>query len=116
MSRLTKKYEGGDVEVIGNEYKAFQKLSNLEDLEDELGCPLEITLKIMLGKIDTIIVNYGEGGYGSPYTEYATAYVDGLIDNNYKLQENRWFIETNICEIPLKDYKVNWWLKEDLSE
>ena len=94
----------------------LQHLERIKDLEDELGCPLEILLKIMLGKIDKIIVNYGDGGYGSPYPEYASAYVSGLIDNKFKLNGNRWFIETNICDIPLKDYKINWWSKEDLSE
>jgi hypothetical protein len=37
MSRLTKKYDGEDVEVIGNEYKAFQKLGDLEDILEEYG-------------------------------------------------------------------------------
>ena len=50
MSRLTKKYDGGDVEVIGNEYKAFQKLSNLEDLEQDLGCPLDVVFKALKDK------------------------------------------------------------------
>lgn len=56
MSRLTKKYDGGDVEVIGNEYKAFQKLSNLEDLmkkyEIEDLTDLEIALDYYYHRFD----------------------------------------------------------------
>lgn len=48
MSRLTKKYEGGDVEVIGNEYKAFQKLGQIGDILEEYGIEDLTDLKIAL--------------------------------------------------------------------
>jgi hypothetical protein len=48
MSRLTKKYDGGDVEVIGNEYKAIQKLGKLEDILEEYDIEDLTDLKIAL--------------------------------------------------------------------
>jgi hypothetical protein len=48
MSRLTKKYDGGDVEVIGNEYKAIHKLGKLEDILEEYGIEDLTDLKIAL--------------------------------------------------------------------
>lgn len=123
MSRLTKKetntlssYGYRTCEYLLNgtpRVKALNKLGKLEDLEDELGCPLEIVSKILLAKIDEIIVNYGDGGYGSPYTEYIPASVSNNIYHDIR---KGIVIETNICEIPLKDYGVNWWLKGEKSE
>ena len=48
MSRLTKVYEGGDVEVIGNEYKAIQKLGKLEDLLEKYEINDLVDLEIAL--------------------------------------------------------------------
>lgn len=113
MSRLTNKnfiYCQGRMSGKTIFKQMFDKLYALEDLEDELGCPLEIISKILLGKLDEIIVNYGDGGYGSPYTEYITA---NVTSNIYHDIRKGIVIETNICEIPLKDYGVNWWLKGD---
>lgn len=123
MSRLTKKNNQGTGSwtQFGDEYipahnikhkQCVNKLGKLEDLEQDLCCPLEIVLKIMLRKIDEIIVNYGDGGYGSPYTEYITANTSNIY---YDIRKGL-VIETNICDIPIKDYKVNWFLKENLSE
>ena len=118
MSRLTKKDNrfncGYQLSTYYNKYEenVITKLGKLEDLEDEFGCPLEIVSKIMLAKIDEIIVNYSDGGYGSPYTESITA----SVSNIYHDIRKGIVIETNICEIPLKDYGVNWWLKGDKSE
>ncbi len=86
-------------------------------LEKKIDCPLEIILKIMLKEINTIFVIYGDGGYNSPYDNITPASVSGLYDmKNYLELESEWVIETNLCPVPLKDYKVSWWIKEDRSE
>lgn len=89
------------------------KLCKLESLQEEIRCPLEIVLGIMLKKIKEITVNYSDaGGYGGPYPEYITINIDGLYDDLLY----GWVMETNLGDIPLKDYKVNWWLRNDRSE
>lgn len=84
-------------------------LNTVAKLRKELGCPLEIFIKIMLKKIKEIIVNYGDaGGYEPLYYEYTKACVDGIIEQN-----DKFFIETNLCGVPIEDYKKNWWLPSD---
>lgn len=89
------------------------KLEEIEALAKKLRCPVKIILKLMLREIESIIINYSDcGGYGTIYTEYVEAFVDGI----YEDFDNHWIIETNICEVPLGDYGFDWWLKEDLKE
>lgn len=94
-----------------NEY--LNKLGRLEDLEEELGCPLEVVVKIMLGKIDEIVVNYSDsGGYATPYCEYTRAFVDGI----YLEYNDKWVIDTQLCTIPIEDYHKEWWQKGEVNE
>ena len=75
------------------------KLYNFEDIEDELGCPLEVVAnkKAMIVKdselyeVDIMAVSFTNGNiyFG-----------------------NEWSFTTR----KLKDYKKTWWLKEDKSE
>lgn len=91
-------------------YKEIKsKLGRLEDLEEELGCPLEVFVGIMLGKITEIVVNYSDAaGYEPLYEELTIAYVSGIIES----YEHRCLcVETNLCDVPIKDYQKNWWLK-----
>ena len=110
MSRLTKKYDGGDIEVIGNEYKAFQKLGKLEDIEDELGCPLDVVFKALKEgyqyKLITTNIITKETIKQIIKTDYA-----------YLLySDDCWWIGTIRDSHRLSDYNKTWWLKEDLSE
>lgn len=102
MSRLTKKYEGGDVEVIGNEYKAIQKLGKLEDLEQDLGCPLDVVFKALtFGFVNSLKEKFSTNEYNITLwkTDFGwVLYITGLG-----------------CH-PLKDYKKTWWLSSDLEE
>lgn len=91
----------------------INKLGRLEDLEKELGCPLEIVVKIMLGKIDEIVVNYSDsGGYATPYCEYTKAFVYGI----YLEYNNEWVIGTQLCTIPIKDYGKTWFLEGEIDD
>ena len=110
MSRLTKKYEGGDVEVIGNEYKAIQKLGKLEDIEDELyGVPLEFILTPASKGTKQVYWNksYHDVRNIVPYEEHTKPYVEIFVRINNKVSvKTLWF----------ENYKKTWWLKEDKSE
>lgn len=102
MSRLTYKdlasYSG---RINGKTLfdKVYNKLGKLEDIEDELGCPLDVVTnkKAMIAKdselyeVDIMAVSFTNGNiyFG-----------------------NEWSFTTR----KLKDYKKTWWLKEDLSE
>lgn len=114
MSRLTNKWK--------NEYtpkpEAFdknqdiipllEKLGKLEDLEEELGCPLEVMLKAL---------KYGfYDKYGKWYKDYDfNLKYDWLLSN----PNDKYLIfdgEDIYFELKLRDYKKTWWLKEDMSE
>lgn len=108
MSRLTEKDYKEWVYVVGTtiNQKASEhlnyinhKLGELEDLEDELGCPLNVVFKALKeGIIDEenedrdIMIVHSKQGY--------------------------WFREfsEDLPKLWVKDYKKTWWLKEDLSE
>ena len=117
MSRLTKKDYKEWVYVVGTtiNQKASEhlnyinhKLGELEDLEDELGCPLEVVFK--LKDVESIFVK----GYGNEFDTWET-------DDFYLVWERTPYIEIFKNGEPLrsyllKDYKKTWWVKEDLSE
>lgn len=117
MSRLTKKFNdnsGYEVEEYGSKYSevkldayfdAVDKLGKLEDLEEEIGCPLEVRCRIVT---DSVI--YDENG-----VDYKVVYI-------YKEHfdcENPFDNEMGYCDLcafSWADYKETWWLKRDKSE
>lgn len=110
MSRLTKNNnqgtgswtQFGDAYIPAHNIKHKQcvnKLGKLEDLEDELGCPLEIITSktAMVVTNDSIL----------ELNIMAIGFNDGIIYFG-----SSWSLITR----KLKDYKKTWWLKEDLNE
>ena len=110
MSRLTNKdYKDWwhPVGAIINEQSSVylnevnHKLGKLEDLEDELGCPLDVVFKAIkygvrtkfLDRLNNVSLYYNE--------EYSLVVFNDFGSNVY---------------VKLKDYKKTWWLKEDMSE
>ena len=74
-------------------------LNNDEDIEDELGCPLEVvTSKTAMVVKDNEIYEVDI---------MAVSFTNGNIYFG-----NEWSFTTK----KIKDYKKTWWLKEDLSE
>ena len=122
--RLTEKCDGGYTYVeYGTEEKIVDKLGKLEDLEEQLGCPLEVFLGFATHRVTEIYIEYDDfsGNYASPYCDdedIIVAYVSGIYDNNEidGLSNPDWKIETNILTIPLSDYKKHFWLEKDKSE
>ena len=110
--------DGNDLYISKDTFKPLEEELEYADRchqqEGKIGCPLDIVAKIMLQEIDTIYVNYGDGGYNSPYEEINEATVDGMYNRSY--WDNDWVIETNLCPVPFKDYKKSWWTKKDRSE
>ena len=109
MQRLTKEllkdsYVLNPQENIPNvivEGMIYNKLGKLEDIEEELGCPIEVYVK--LHKIAKI---YDE--QGNPLK------IRQVIDENIVISTKK---EINGYKlIPLNCYKKTWWIKEDRSE
>ena len=84
------------------QYEANQKLGKLEDLEEQLGCPLEVVVKAL---------EYGIYAKDLPREDLIKQF--GLKLSNI---ETEWYLINNIMCVNLKDYKISFWLKEDKSE
>lgn len=106
MSRITKyRSDIQDYDYIelagGISQACVDKLGKLEDLEDELGCPLEIREQA-----------FKNGFYDADGNHYfCEHYVPSL-----KAMHTKGVSTGNHKSFNLKDYKKTWWLKEDRSE
>ena len=112
MNRLTRYHqegllvnEGGYYELDNSNYTIIvAKLGKLEDLEDKLGCPLDILLKAL--ENDTIKykdwICEGISLYynGAGKWCFATSYQDKYGQTKY------------IDEIDVATYGIDWWLVE----
>ena len=116
MSRLTKKDNrfncGYQLSTYYNKYEenVITKLGKLEDLEDELGCPLEVREKTLNSFYCPKFENDEE-----LYTYYVYAF------NNKELFIRLVYSQYDECynektTVLLKDYGKTWWLKGDRSE
>ena len=80
----------------------YDKLGKLEDLEEQLGCPLEVVFKALKDGI---------------YTEKIDNTL--LISKDVSLKHNGnqfvFILEHCYCVV-IKNYKKTWWLKEDKTE
>jgi hypothetical protein len=104
---LTKKFNGeyyhkeAKTIMFNNEidYNTIQKLGKLEDLEEELGCPLEVVLKALKNGIVDI-------------ENHEHRHIH-LRDNGTSNYPKGWMFHTFhfTYEFSLSDYKKTWWLK-----
>ena len=112
MSRITMKQDNGfytlkDREKLfnfENEVKLVQILGLYEDLEEEIGCPLNILVEAL-----------AKGIYcrSLPTLDKLNFY------NNLRLSKsgNKWFLTFgNLMCVSVEEYKTLWFLKEDWSE
>lgn len=110
MDRLTKKNEGhyefnGKVaddllQYKYNKYTVLGKLGKLEDLEEQIGCPLEVFFKL----VKQVKINFN--GTMSGYFVFYN-----LLTKRFEIRN-----EETMDLFPLTDYKKKFWLKEDKSE
>lgn len=84
----------------------YNKLGKLEDLEVQLGCPLEVVFKAREGI-------YTNVGYISPEHIYNIDIKNQTIEFEWLAEDGYWN-EEGLVEF--ENYKKNWWLKEDRSE
>ena len=105
MSRFTKYDEKKKQYIrLASRLAVDDKLGKLEDLEEKLGCPLEVVVKALKIGIYTNLKNWNR--------EDLTKY---FCLNLYNL-ETEWYLGNPIIFVNLKDYKKTWWLREDKSE
>lgn len=120
MERLTKKKlltikDGYFYSVSEKEYKelthnppsfeeVYQKLGKYENLEEELGCPLEALIKALTEGIIFKI----------PTMKCGVKISGEIISLVNKTKELKW--NDLQGRVLLKDYKKTWWLKKDRSE
>lgn len=137
MTRLTKKHGDGygSWTQFSDEYipshnvrhkECVVKLGRLEDIEEELGCPLEVIFKALK---DGIIIN--EEGYVNDaedehkFNEEEDSYYNGV--QLYFNGEEYFFNETYSpygdsccgeigCYVNVKDYQKTWWLQGDKND
>lgn len=103
MSRFTR-YDEKQKQYIrlASRLAVDNKLGKLEDLEEQLGCPLEVIVRavkygIYIKNIDGEMVNF-------------------KCELYYKNLELGWYFLIINGYVPLIDYKTKFWLKKDKSE
>lgn len=99
--------------IVHNENRRYgspiEKLGKLEDLEEEIGCPLEAVAKAITYGIAYELKNgLIESEPHISLTECGYGYILCSGSSTRKVIENG--------EFQTKDYKKTWWLKEDRSE
>lgn len=104
-----------------NKHEAIKKLGKLEDLEEQIGCPLEDLIAIT-DNTKSIIID--ENKIGETFEKEKWKRVKSFIPNSF----NRTYIFCDVwyednfkgirdtLVIPIKQYKKTWWLKQDRSE
>ena len=115
MSRLTKKLdEGFYVSNAPCTDDLKNKLGKFEDLQDELGCPLDVVFKALK---DNHIIFKHVVGLENPKITFETHRILGLICIGGKFG-------LELCDgvfgdefyVDTKDYQKTWWLKVDWSD
>lgn len=103
MSRLTTKIEDGFyvADHAHNTDEVTHKLGKLEDLEEQIGCPLEVVFKAI---------------YSGIYYIYPNGNI--VLERSFKLNHysSGWCLIKPKLNFKLEDYKKTWWLKRDKSE
>lgn len=106
MERLTfkdKNYYTIPEELVKHAYFAeiYTKLKHLENIEEELGCPLDVREQAFNNGF------YDENG-NHYYCEHYVPFLKQMHTTGIMASEEKRF--------NLKDYKKTWWLKKDKSE
>jgi len=103
-----------------NTYEVIQKLGKLEDLEEELGCPLEVLVKALTNGVYVIDEETKEFQWILRGLHTFTG--EGLGTSAGFSDDRIWRKKVNKAGIEFSpnyfwnDYKKTWWLKEDRSE
>ena len=123
MNRQTEKVKNTDdyIKLATKDKQEFiNKLGKLEELEEELGCPLDVYAKIQSGLVDVIYVKryetvrkyWDENGLQLEQKEC-------LVPRSITRVERRYFYYQDILgkeDMYFSKYGTEFWLKEDKSE
>lgn len=103
--------------------KIYRKLSKLEDLEEQLGCPLDVVFKAI---VDGIVIIGDRNEYADMTLWLDTKPTTALIGEKRDFEEprlikyNEWCFSCNSGSysgcVKLKDYKKTWWLSKTKEE
>lgn len=109
--------------------RLVQIVGKLEDLEEEIGCPLEVLVKIWkshkyyalkprgrtrVREMDFPIISYIlKGNNKAPYKDNSFILGGTCYDYDCFDEKNK---EFDGWDVNLADYKKTWWLKKDKSE
>jgi hypothetical protein len=93
--------------------QVVHELLGYKQLEEQIGCPLEVIFKALTNGFKFIVSNHKLGTLNQRvnqmiYCDYAYLY--------YPNDVKEWCISTINDYFYLKDYQKTWWLKEDKSE
>ena len=101
----------------------LNKLGKLEDLEEDLGCPLEVVFKAIE---DGIVIKGVVNQYSDKTLWLDNKSLEALVGEKLDFEEprlikyNEWCFSCHSGSyrgcVSLKDYKKTWWLKNDTSE
>ena len=110
MERLTKKVGENYCSQSGDFYDLYNKLGQLEDLEEKIDCPLDVRERALKTfyweefENDENIKNYYVYAFNNEFLYVCFTYdKDGILT-------------TKETVLPLQYYKKYWWLKKDKSE
>ena len=127
MERLTKKINSGYVLVddkgmgVCTGCEATDKLGKLEDIEEQIDCPLEVLFDIV-ANTKTLMID--ENKVGEFYQREKWKKVKSFIPDSFNFTYifcDVWYEDNfggirDTLAIPIKQYKKTWWLKADKSE
>ena len=106
MERLTKKASCLGKQLYcsqkGDFYDLYNKLGKLEDLEEELGCPLNVVFKALTN--------------GVYYEDVANCMKYMVADLHLNLEGEYVLFFSGEEYLLTRNYKKTWWLKEDKTE
>lgn len=103
MIRLTRNNNNKTYDVlVKDQIKANFKLGKLEDLEEQLGCPLEVVFKALQN--------------GVYYEDIANCMKYMPVDLHLNLEGEYVLYFDDEEYLLTKNYKKTWWLKKDKSE
>ena len=114
MNRLTeyrkdlKRYEYKQDErgyCFIQEGQIVNKLGKLEDIEEQIGCPLEVFFKVIATKKVYIVLTK---------CNFNRVYFVNLDFSAQDILTLGFFVGG--CKFLFNEYKITWWLKEDKSE
>jgi hypothetical protein len=115
MNRFTQINGAGEYfieDYYGRHYgNEITKLGELEDLEEQLGCPLDVAVKALLNGIYESYTDFSDNTTKTRHRDVRGVGEYGLIVINILCH----YAECDET-FEYKDYKKTWWLKEDKSE